>query len=619
MITASTVNISAINASLLYTTIDNVSVNKTLTIVGDDAATQKWTKSNTTFAYVSSSCYIGLNSQLGNNWLSFYANNTVADAQINCNNGTTDVINSGVLNYNAAKHVFNGKIQATSIIAPSNTLSLSYYNPGNHLEVSTKLDTGTIIDFHSNPAATDSQYVDYDSRILSIGGTTNTPGNGTMKYIAGSHNFNNTLNASLIMSAYTGYLMVRIFYDSKPSTKFLINNFNNYGTQTNTSKLTRIHGFILSKFQGTNMFSLLVDDWARLYINDTLVAYGTTDSGGNGSIQLNSNTWYPIMLEYYEGAGSNWLNFYYYNYNNFTWTVMAHTPGVIEFAYDDSEAMITRFPSCTVNGTLTANGNINMGSNTLTCNEITLNGATLSTTYAKLNTPTFTGLSTFNGNVTLNSNTLTCGDITLNGSTVSTTYAKLYAPTFTGTPSIAGSNIVKMSDLPSFNFTGTPTISNSAILKVSDLGSLSANIVTTGNITANNAYITTNVYAGYSDDRLKTDKYPLSNVLRVLPNLSTFNYYPNTSFCQNLGIETKNEREIGMSAQEVLTYFPEVVCPAPCDVKEDELSGETCSRTGLDLLTIRYERLVPVLFQAIRELNEKIERLEKRVMFLELK
>ena len=298
---------------------------------------------------------------------------------------------------------------------------------------------------------------------------------------------------------------------------------------------------------------------------------------------------------------------------------MAHNSGGFQFAYDQDDTMINRLGPITVNGEITTNGNINMSSNTLVCSDVTLNGSTVSTTYAKLYAPIFTGLSTFNGNVTLSSNTLTCGEITLNGSTVSTTYAKLYAPTFTGTPSIAGSNIVKMSDLPSFNFTGTPTISNSAILKLSDLGSLSANIVTTGNITANNAYITTNVYAGYSDDRLKTDKYPLSNVLRVLPNLSTFNYYPNTSFCQDLGIETKNEREIGMSAQEVSTYFPEVVCPAPCDVMQDELSGETCSRTGLDLLTIRYERLVPVLFQAIRELNEKIERLEKRVIFLELK
>ena len=73
-----------------------------------------------------------------------------------------------------------------------------------------------------------------------------------------------------------------------------------------------------------------------------------------------------------------------------------------------------------------------------------------------------------------------------------------------------------------------------------------------------------------------------------------------------------------MSAQEVKSFFPEVVCPSPCDVVEDAQSGETSSRTGLNILTIRYERLVPVLFQAIRELNEKIDCLEKRVRFLEL-
>ena len=72
-----------------------------------------------------------------------------------------------------------------------------------------------------------------------------------------------------------------------------------------------------------------------------------------------------------------------------------------------------------------------------------------------------------------------------------------------------------------------------------------------------------------------------------------------------------------MSAQEVNKYFPEVVCLSPCDVIEDAQSGETSSRTGLDILTIRYERLVPVLFQAIRELNEKVDFLETRISFLE--
>ena len=1038
MITASTVNISAINASLLYTTIDNVSVNKTLTIIGDDAATQKWTKSNATFAYVSPSCYIGLNSQLGNNWLSFYANNTVADAQITCNNGTSGAINTGVLNYNASAHVFTGKIQTTAIIAPTNTLKLSYLNSGNHLEVSTVLDTGTIIDFHSNPAATDGQYVDYDSRILSIGGTTGTPGNGALKYIAASHNFNNTLNASLITSAFIGCLILRVFYGSKGYIiqKTLISTFSNYVTTYNNVGQYfshRICGFIKPLVTGTYTFRLTADDGAELYVNDImLIRTPGYDYPTTGSIALDSSAWYPIMINYSQGNGAQYLTFEYYNGS--AYVRMAHNTG-FQFAYDQDDTMINRLGPITVNGEITTNGNINMSSNTLVCSDVTLNGSTVSTTYAKLYAPIFTGLSTFNGNVTLGSNTLTCNEVTLNGSTVSTTYAKLYAPTFTGLStfngnvtlgsntltcgnvnatmitsmsvgylihrvfynpnqaanpldlsdafkgyliqkslintinfynstynsistnfaaringyicpgqtstytfqlnstetavlyindslityssySVATSNTISltagvwypiviehthstignerlqinykntinttytafthstgtsgiqfaydqdenivsrvgtlnvdgtltvnnntdlgsntltcgtvnanmitsssvgyllqrvfnnnnfttnaldysnafkgylitkllintinttnatyntinsnfavrisgyicpgatstytfqlsstdnavlyindslitsssvtptsntisliadrwypiviehvqgntvgserllinfknstnvssyttlthstgatgiqfaydqdeamMSRVGTFNvdgtltvngnatlgsntltcneitlngstvstayaklyapsFTGTPTIGGSSILKLSDLGSLSANIVTTGNITANNAYITTNVYAGYSDDRLKTDKYPLSDVLRVLPNLSTFNYYPNTSFCRNLGIETKNEREIGMSAQEVSMYFPEVVCPAPCDVTEDELSGETYSRTGLNLLTIRYERLVPVLFQAIRELNEKIERLEKRVMFLELK
>ena len=67
-----------------------------------------------------------------------------------------------------------------------------------------------------------------------------------------------------------------------------------------------------------------------------------------------------------------------------------------------------------------------------------------------------------------------------------------------------------------------------------------------------------------------------------------------------------------MSAQEVGCIFPEIVCPAPCDVLNDPLSGEQLSRTGMNLLTIRYERLVPVLLQAIRELTIRVEELETK-------
>ena len=134
-----------------------------MTINGYTAATQQWTQSNASFAYTSPLCYVSVNFQLGNNSLTFYANNTVPEAQIGCTNGTSGTVTSGVLSYNTATHIFNGKIQTATITAPTNILQLSYLNSGNHLEVPTEMSTGTIVDFHSNPAATDLQYMDYDS------------------------------------------------------------------------------------------------------------------------------------------------------------------------------------------------------------------------------------------------------------------------------------------------------------------------------------------------------------------------------------------------------------------------------------------------------------------------
>ena len=144
--------------------------------------------------------------------------------------------------------------------------------------------------------------------------------------------------------------------------------------------------------------------------------------------------------------------------------------------------------------------------------------------------------------------------------------------------------------------------------------SILTNLYCYGNITANNGYFTSNIYAGYSDDRLKIRTSNLSNVLPYIKTLSTFQYYPNTSFCKQLCIDVSNKSDIGMSAQEVESIFPEIVCPAPCDVLNDPLSGEKLSRTGMNILTIRYERLVPILLQAIRELTIRVEELEKKIM-----
>ena len=106
---------------------------------------------------------------------------------------------------------------------------------------------------------------------------------------------------------------------------------------------------------------------------------------------------------------------------------------------------------------------------------------------------------------------------------------------------------------------------------------------TSGEIRATN-----NITAYYSDDRLKTKLGNIENALQMLTSLNGF-YYEANKTAQDLGYTV--QREVGLSAQEVQKVLPEIVVPAPIDDK---------------YLTIHYEKLIPLLVEAIKELNDKI-------------
>lgn len=111
---------------------------------------------------------------------------------------------------------------------------------------------------------------------------------------------------------------------------------------------------------------------------------------------------------------------------------------------------------------------------------------------------------------------------------------------------------------------------------------------TTGEIRATN-----NITAYYSDDRLKTKLHNIPNALDKVYSLNGFYYHANETAVA-LGYEVK--QEVGVSAQEVQAIMPEVVAPAPIDEQ---------------YLTVRYERLVPLLIEAIKELTQRVVELEK--------
>jgi hypothetical protein len=112
---------------------------------------------------------------------------------------------------------------------------------------------------------------------------------------------------------------------------------------------------------------------------------------------------------------------------------------------------------------------------------------------------------------------------------------------------------------------------------------------TTGEIRATN-----NITAYYSDDRLKKRLGSVENALDKVRTLDSF-YYEANETAQELGYEPI--REVGISAQQVQAVLPEVVVPAPIDDK---------------YLTVRYERLVPLLIAAIKELDAKVKVLEAK-------
>lgn len=97
-----------------------------------------------------------------------------------------------------------------------------------------------------------------------------------------------------------------------------------------------------------------------------------------------------------------------------------------------------------------------------------------------------------------------------------------------------------------------------------------------------------------SDERLKTNFEPIENAVDKVLQLRGFTYNFN-EIGEGLGFDT-SIRHAGVSAQEVQAVLPEAVCPAPAS---DEY------------LTVKYDKLVPLLIEAIKELKEEINELKR--------
>jgi len=109
-----------------------------------------------------------------------------------------------------------------------------------------------------------------------------------------------------------------------------------------------------------------------------------------------------------------------------------------------------------------------------------------------------------------------------------------------------------------------------------------------GNITANG-----DIYGLMSDDRVKENQQPISDALEKLDKLHGFTYNFN-DIGEKLGFDI-NQRYSGVSAQDVQEVLPEAVAPAPADN---------------DYLTVKYDKLIPLLIESLKDLKSEIDDLK---------
>ena len=114
------------------------------------------------------------------------------------------------------------------------------------------------------------------------------------------------------------------------------------------------------------------------------------------------------------------------------------------------------------------------------------------------------------------------------------------------------------------------------------------------------------ITALYSDERLKTKTGTLENALDKVCSLDTFTYR-NNELAQSFGFKDDYQR-VGVSAQQVQKVLPEAVRPAPFDAE---------NQSGQNYLTVQYEKLVPLLIEALKEERHLRRQLEERVAALE--
>lgn len=131
----------------------------------------------------------------------------------------------------------------------------------------------------------------------------------------------------------------------------------------------------------------------------------------------------------------------------------------------------------------------------------------------------------------------------------------------------------------------------------------------------NNIWAGGTFYNGWSDERLKTDITVIENPIEKLKQLKGVYYVPNDlarDIAKTAG-DPMTSRKVGVLAQDVEKVLPEIVTIAAFDLDGLDENGKAKSRSGLNYMTIEYDKMIPLLIEAIKAQQIMIEELQNRL------
>lgn len=378
---------------------------------------------------------------------------------------------------------------------------------------------------------------------------------------------------------------------------------------------------------GNTVVGKLVANGSLGNANEVLKTNGSTVFWASGS-GAQSNVFSAIAVSgqstLYADSGSDTLTFAAGWGMNITTTLGSDTITIAATNTLSSNAynltIYARKSNPILNGLTTANGRVIITNNLTVSGNTTLGGTakTLTMTGKIIHTGYFSGSGRFDwsGNTNLGGS----GKKTvINGGTLIANVTSGIASITLGTATNQGTSVagrlgvgtnavVSGNASVSGSVTGG-TVTSSGLLTASGRASVGTNLNVTGNTTISKSLgvgtaasgttgeirATNNITAYYSDMRLKIKVGDITEPLAKVRSLSGFIFEPN-DVAQALGYEVV--RDVGVSAQEIQAVLPEAVTTAPIDDK---------------YLTVRYEKLVPLLVEAIKELDAEVRELKSRL------